>query len=215
MWVMTSFGIFMPGLRPAHTVAEGDNRLLQIRSRRMRDLEILRAEYLPGLGDIIKIEHTDYQYRAYCTHEQWADALARLALDIDYVKFKDTTEKKYRDKALHNLYNVLWGKILDAFPKGSVYTSYKSNRHTSWSGYRYAPPMRAADSIWNADAPGRDSWTTGDQMSDEEIEYLLDEYRFDNEVPPARRPNGTLDHSTCDHGNSKNAKRRCARKWNK
>lgn len=207
MWVMTSFGIFMPGLRPANTVPEGDNRLLQIRSRRIRDLEIMRAKYMPGLGDIIKIEHTDYQYRAYCTHEEWANALAKLAMDIDYVKFKDTTEKKYGDKALHSLYNVLWGKILDAFPAGSVYTSYKSNRtHVGWSGYRSASPMRARDSLWN---------TSNDRMTDEDIAALMRDYDIETTVPPARTPSGHLDHSTCEHGNSKNAKRRCARKWGK
>lgn len=203
MWVMTSFGILMPGLRPAHTVPAGDDRLLQIRARRIRDLEILRAEYLPGLGDIIKIENTDYQYRAYCTHPQWADALAKIAMDINYVKFKSTTER-YKDKALHNLYNILWGKILDAFPQGSIYTSYKSNRsHAGWSAPRWAPPMKARDSMWN------------DEMTDEEIDAALSEFDFNNEVPPARRPNGSLDHSLCNHGQSKNAKRRCKTRWSK
>jgi hypothetical protein len=210
MWVMTSYGIFMPGLRPSHTVPEGDNRLLQIRARRIQDLEILRKEHLPGLGDIIRIEHTDYQYRAYCTHEQWAAALAKIAMDIDYVKFKDTTEKKYHDRALHNLYNILWGKILDAFPTGSVYTSYKSNRgHAGWTSTyatpRWAGPMKASDSMWNT--------VTGDSMTAAEIDEALKEYDLNDEVPPPRRPSGQLDHSLCEHGNSKNAKRRCARKW--
>jgi hypothetical protein len=208
MWVMTSFGIFMPGLRPAHTIPAGDDRLLQIRARRIHDLAVLRAEYLPGLGDIIQIEHTDYQYRAYCTHAQWADALAKLAMDIDYVKFKDTTEKKYHDKALHNLYNILWGKILDAFPKGSVYTSYKTGlKHVGWSrpmDTRWAPTTRARDSFWS-----------GDSMTDAEIDAALADYEFDRDVPPARKPSGQLDHSLCEHGQSKNAKRRCARKWSK
>lgn len=107
MWLMTSFGILMPSDRTRFT-PEGDPRTLQVRCRRSRPLEILKALYLPDLGEI---EHTptfDYNYRAYCTPQQFADAASKIALDIDYEKFKPTTVR-YDDSKLHEVYNAIWG----------------------------------------------------------------------------------------------------------
>jgi len=112
MWVMTSFGILMPSLRPADKIPEGDNRLLQIRTRRRKDLDILRDEYMGDeLGDTVELAGTDYEFRAYCTHEAWGRAMAKMSLDIDYVKFKPTTEDKYDDGQLHQLYNSIWSTV--------------------------------------------------------------------------------------------------------
>lgn len=120
MWVMTSFGIFMPSLRPAEHVPAGDQRLLQIRARRHRELAILKHEYMPNAGEIIHLPFTDYEYRIYCTHEEWAQVMAQLARDIDYVKFKDTTSR-YKDDKLHTAYLRIWNTLYTMFSTNSVF----------------------------------------------------------------------------------------------
>lgn len=116
MWVMTSFGIFMPGLRPEGTVPEGDNRVLQVRARRKIDLERLRDLYMGDeLGEPISLKHTDYEWRAYCTLEAWGRALAKIGEDIDYVKFKETAEKKFNDHDLHSAYLKIWSSLFSHF----------------------------------------------------------------------------------------------------
>lgn len=128
MWVMTSFGIFMPSLRPAEHVPKGDERLLQIRARRHRELAILKAEYMPEAGEIIYMRKTDYEYRIYCTHEEWALVMARLAMDIDYVKFKDTTSR-YNDEKLHSAYLRIWSLLYVTFSTNKLFDR-------NWTNYR-------------------------------------------------------------------------------
>lgn len=119
MWVMTSFGILMPSLRPPNTVAEGDTQTLQVRSRRRKDLEILRDEYMKDdLGPILGNEDfpadhppMDYNFRAYCTPEAFGVALTKITADIDFEKFKPTTESKYKDAELHSVYNAIWSTV--------------------------------------------------------------------------------------------------------
>lgn len=128
MWVCTSFGVLMPGLRPAHTVPEGDNRTLQVRARRKKDLEILREKYMgDDLTESIALPHTDYEWRAYCTPQAWGRALAKIGEDIDYVKFKETAETKYKDKDLHDLYLSMWATIFS-------HLSTTTHQADYWSG---------------------------------------------------------------------------------
>lgn len=113
MWAMTSFGILMPAIRPPHTVAFGDDRTMQIRARRARELDILRAKYMPGkLGPNLHTPDKDYEYRAYCTPEAFALAMARMVTEIDYLKFKPTTDR-YADNDLHSCYNRIWSVVLN------------------------------------------------------------------------------------------------------
>jgi hypothetical protein len=141
MWVFTEFGILMPSIRPTHTIAEGDDHTMQIRTRRRYELDHLRERYMPEtLGGTIFLGNADYQYRAYCTPQAWADAIASMSLDIDYTKFKPTTDRHPGGKKLHDLYNIVWGKVLDAFPSGSSYDiktsklfkKYKNPVRTPW-----------------------------------------------------------------------------------
>lgn len=112
MWLMTSFGILMPAIRPPKTVAFGDDRTMQIRARRARDLDILRAEYMQGkLGPTLHTADKDYEYRAYCTPESFAVAMMRAIIGIDYLKFKPTTVDRYEDQELHGTYNRIWSVV--------------------------------------------------------------------------------------------------------
>lgn len=196
MWVFTPFGILMPSLRPPHTVPADDDRLLQVRARRQKDLLILRHEYLPELGEVIEIPYSDYEYRAYCTHEQWAAALTQMSMDIDYVKFKPTTEDKYHDAQLHSVYNRVWGTLF----------------HTVSTPAHRARYMRGA----------QPSVSTAQVRRSFEREIILgDPFAVADVVPPewdaevptvTRRPDGKIDHSYCEHGSSNAARRRCARR---
>jgi len=136
MWIFTEFGILMPSLRPSHTVPEGDPQLIQIRTRRRYELDHLRTTYMPDtLGPTIFLGDADYQYRAYCTINDWAAAISAMSYDIDYTKFKPTTDRHPGGKKLHDLYNTVWGKVLAAFPSGSSYDTPKvkyPKRRKSW-----------------------------------------------------------------------------------
>lgn len=121
MWLMTSFGILMPAVRPADTIDPGDARTMQIRTRRAKDLDILRREYMPDLGPTISTPDMDYNYRAYCTPEQFQEAAARMIAAIDYEKFKPTTEDLYKDKLLHAVYNAIWSTVCRLGSPGGIY----------------------------------------------------------------------------------------------
>lgn len=112
MWVFAPFGVLMPGEIPAKHVPAGSDRTLQVRVRCAHHLDILREKYMgDDLGPTIETPGMDYNFRAYCTKEAFAVACYKMALDIDYVKFKEQTEKKYSDKKLHDVYVSIWGTL--------------------------------------------------------------------------------------------------------
>lgn len=117
MWVMTSWGVLMPSQRPAGTVPTGDDCEMQIRTRRRVELERV-CQFYPELGlkveDIIFMDHTDYEYRIHCTRDQLARLMDLLSRDINYTKFKPSTEK-FGESKLHGFYNRVWGVYYDMF----------------------------------------------------------------------------------------------------
>jgi hypothetical protein len=130
---MTSFGILMPAIRPPHTVKPGDDRTMQIRARRAKDLDILRAEYMRGdLGETRHTPDKDYEYRAYCTPHAFAIAMMRLILEIDYLKFKPTTHKRYQDHELHGCYNTIWAAVLRELSTPKHQYEYWNNGSSSY-----------------------------------------------------------------------------------
>jgi hypothetical protein len=112
MWIATGFGFLMPAVRPAKTIRFGDDRTLQVRARRARDLDLLRAEYMQGkLGPTLHTPDKDYEYRAYCTPEAFAFAVAQMVMGIDYLKFKPTSLDRYEDAELHSMLNRIWSVV--------------------------------------------------------------------------------------------------------
>lgn len=116
MWLFTPGGVYMPGLIPEkHIPADRPDRVLQVRTRRRIDLERLRDSYMgEELGEILESPGMDYNFRAYCSLEAWAKACYKMALDIDYVKFKEQTEKKFpgpEGKKLHSVYTSIWSTL--------------------------------------------------------------------------------------------------------
>lgn len=232
MIICTYFGMFMPALRPPKTIPEGDNRVIQVRSRRAIDLDRLRAIYMPDLGPTIRMTKTDYQYRAYCTRRDLADALALIALDINYTKFKDTPRDEMKDPALSHAYGMIWSAALNAFPDGSVYAVMAArNRWRSPT----RPVVRTETTVtrrqWWEDSASLGTWHPTQlelpdvlpdrDPTDAELQAIADELERDEPDHYARMHtgpvvrNGRVDHSRCDHAMSKNARERCRRRLRK
>lgn len=122
MIVGLEFGFYVPALIPVEHRTPGDDRILQVRTRRAVDLDRLRESYLPDLGETVVLKGgSDFQFRAYCTLEQWGLALYWASLDIDYINEKNGAKTKYHDGPLYNLFEKIWTAALTSFPRGSVY----------------------------------------------------------------------------------------------
>src|ERR1022692_1820661 len=77
MWLFTPIGFFSV----VQKIGE-DN--LTIRSRVASDLESLRKQFLPSLSTIIATPDADYAFRGTASHRDFAEALASIAMAIDY-----------------------------------------------------------------------------------------------------------------------------------
>jgi len=105
MWIFTTFGFFSVVQKPVSPGAPSGK--LVIRSRVPGDLEALKADYMPEMGEIIATPDGDYKFRAAITHAAFAEGMAKVALDIDYDNFK--TEVSMRagyDRA--QVYHEVW-----------------------------------------------------------------------------------------------------------
>ena len=115
MWVTSTIGFFSVVQKP------GDDDLT-VRARARGDLERLREAYLAGLGEIVEGAGTDYRHRAKCSHEQWAEAMRLMCLDLDYPNFKSAVGKRMghsRANVYHDVWSALW-TIKDDDPKKGV-----------------------------------------------------------------------------------------------
>ena len=131
MWVTSTIGFFSVVQKP------GDDDLT-VRARARDDLERLRENYLASLGDIVEGAGTDYLYRAKCSHEQWAEAMSLMCLDLDYPNFKSAVSERMghgRASIYHDVWSALW-KIKNENPKkkadrGSDDQAGRSNEYTT------------------------------------------------------------------------------------
>ncbi len=138
MWICTPFGVIMPALRPAHELEGGDKREFVVRAREKAYLDTFRERYCPQLARSRHCPDHDYPWRAFVTRLHMAEAVARMTLDIDYSKFKPTTESarglKDRNLArrLHNCYTEMWGTQLHYGDGTSMYDWKKKS--SPWHG---------------------------------------------------------------------------------
>lgn len=109
MWIMTTYGVLMLAKRTDLAENDGDfGRELQVRARDRKALVYLKQNYMGRtLGKIRYTPDRDYQYRAYCTHADFAAAMDRMVTEVTYEKFKP--EAVWED--VHKLYLRLWGVI--------------------------------------------------------------------------------------------------------
>lgn len=103
--------IFVADVGFFSVVQEDD--LLVVRARVRSDLDALRARYLPALSATEVTSTRDYPYRGYCRPEDWAFAVARIALAIRYRNFKAEVLRT-QGLAREALYARVWASMVGA-----------------------------------------------------------------------------------------------------
>lgn len=80
-----------------------DNSMVYVRARREKDLR----NFLKYCDYPIDINHTpenDYHYRQHLPKKFYAEAIGRMAMNIDYTNYKDAVV----DKSLHQFAGETW-----------------------------------------------------------------------------------------------------------
>jgi len=120
VWIMTSYGILMPADLPDELVDTRFNWDMQVRARDRRTLRVTVAKMRNIKMNVSSVQATpqlDYEYRFYCDRADFAEFIRQEVLEIDYEKFKPTTESKEEGGGplLHRLYNRIWAVVLDHY----------------------------------------------------------------------------------------------------
>lgn len=112
MWVITTRGFFSAVEKPEDR-ADG---MLTVRARNKADIYAL-AQIIPGAEPYRLDSFTDYEWRLRCTAGEWATALARLALEIDYSNFKTAVGAR-QGKKRAGIYSRVWSALLSLEDRG-------------------------------------------------------------------------------------------------
>jgi hypothetical protein len=164
MWIMTNFGAFSTTLRDPKIVDVGDDRLLQVRARSAKHLRALKNKYMPNASKIVRLTFCDYEFRIYCTHAEWAAAVAHMVHDINYRNFKDTVV----DDDLHDAYLRVWSVLYDALATNRKYPSRKRGK----KGKNKSAQVSQRDRLLNAwldeyEISGPHWWDEGPTVEEE------------------------------------------------
>jgi hypothetical protein len=85
-----------------------DPDLVLIRGRIKGDLDKLKKNHLPNLGEIVETPTgADYPYRALAWKVEYAEAVKKAALGINYTNFKSSV----KDHPRHMLYMDVWSTM--------------------------------------------------------------------------------------------------------
>ena len=79
MWLITPVGFFSIVQKPSDVATD----TLTVRARVRADLEALREQYLPGLGDIQESQVNDYRFRAVAPRAEVAAAIGVSVNTVD------------------------------------------------------------------------------------------------------------------------------------
>jgi hypothetical protein len=213
--VGTEFGMFVPALIPAEFRTPGDPRILQIRTRRRVDLERLRDMYMPFLEIVVLDKSSDFQFRAYCSLEEWGAALFAIAQNIDYINEKNPTKDKYHDEKLYHLYEKIWSATLQSFPTGSMWGQPQRNVTVWPHNVGKTAHHRTVETVYRTE---NREWSMRG-ASPQDLAALMREIDSASdgvEVPTDAELN-TLEHVTdphisCSHRDTKSARRNCNRR---
>jgi hypothetical protein len=107
MWLITPVGFFSIVQKPG----DRSRNTLTVRARVRSDLDALRDQYLPGLGEIIESNTNDYRFRAVVPREQVAAAMARMVETLNYANVKGEVTKRQgyaRAQLYHDVWDVLY-----------------------------------------------------------------------------------------------------------
>jgi hypothetical protein len=77
-----------------------------------KDLQNLRQKYIPNLGEIEEGVGSDYPYRAIVSHDDFGEALKKMALAIDYGNFKQTVRAEQGPKR-ERTYHKVWATLFE------------------------------------------------------------------------------------------------------
>ena len=110
MWIFSTVGFFSVVQKP------GDDQLT-VRTRFDGDLDRLRERFMPELGATTKTPKADYLYRARVDQAAFAEAMARIAADIDYSNFKSAVGSRQGHARAH-VYADVWSVLYRAQEHG-------------------------------------------------------------------------------------------------
>lgn len=106
MWLITPAGFFSI----VRKAGDRANDTLTVRARVRGDLEALRQQHLPGLGDIVERRGSDYRFRAVAPSAEVAAALAAMVECLNYDNFKDEVARCQGPARAH-LYHKVWSTL--------------------------------------------------------------------------------------------------------
>jgi len=127
MWLITTQGAYS-AVEDKH---DATGMTLVIRGRVHTDMKQL-LEFLPQGTSIQTGGGTDYPYRVRCTREEWATAVARMALEVDYTNFKDAVKAR-QGKKRASAYMGIWS-ILNRLTPARV----RQREDRRWASHRPA-----------------------------------------------------------------------------
>lgn len=104
MWVLTTTGFYSIVKKPSDPPGK-----LTIRSRIREDLLKLKP-YLPSMEYIVESDDSDYRYRTFASPEDVAEALSKIAVEINYSNFKDRISQDSPHRGF--IYSQVWAELL-------------------------------------------------------------------------------------------------------
>ena len=105
MWLFTNFGFYSVVKKPGEDC-------LTVRSRVREDLDPLREQYLPDLGQTLAHVGTDYPFRPQVGHYDFGEASKQIALNLDYSNFKNAVTHELGVRRAGICHNV-WSELLE------------------------------------------------------------------------------------------------------
>ena len=103
MWLITPVGFFSVVQKASDIAAD----TLSVRARVRGDLDALREQYLPGLGEVQESKTNDYRLRAVAPRAEVAAAMASMVDQLQYSNFKSQVAKVQGTARAH-LYHDVW-----------------------------------------------------------------------------------------------------------
>ena len=107
MWIFTPDGYYSVVQKPQ----DRKRGTLTIRARNREDMDALVQRYFPDAKPW-RLKHSDYEWRIRVPQEDWAQAVARMALEIDYDNFKTEVGRRQGHKRA-SIYGRVWSVLLD------------------------------------------------------------------------------------------------------
>jgi len=103
MWLITTTGFYSIVEKPW----DREGGTLTVRARAWADLDALRTNGLPELGEVKEDPGADYRFRAQAPRAAVAQAVAAQVDGIDYDNFKSAVRER-QGRARATLYHDVW-----------------------------------------------------------------------------------------------------------